>query len=615
MIFRVRDPPTSNTSVCAQSTSQKPTNNQQSPTPEASEAELESIEAAQVDPTRAIGRKRYEKLRPQLSYIETTEDPFEEIVIRAETYFPGLTNIVRDQSSSYIVEQAKYEPPLSLPSEQHPLSQSRQQIPANSSAIRQNPFNTSISKSKRQGEEELDRRIMMYSRANRNPNTCYAHNFHQDSHQQSSPVHQVMHHGNYYAQQSMANNFQPPFTFESDVDERTTYDYRDFQAARQKFEQHGSLGQTLVPAPRNPLRRLDIRPQHSIVGTVMSSGPSESTFSVGGVGRICQMNASSNHHPPPFQNPLNPQHSLNQESSALVRRESHNPFSRECGCGPGTGCGVLPDTPIHRDQGNQREAIKKYLVSEEVGPGGVKSVFSFPDGMEPSDLTLLRAAISANQPKDAFIPEDNDDLEEQLNRQLEKACVDSRSLQSVSNQASQRLQSQTSMPIQHIQTVSHASGANVIRGGGGGGGGGGDLMHMVVQHHHHQRPNITKTGDRDTQALSNSRAENPLDTLIYNGISNDFVGPNSPGQLPVFSGYPIYHRHHCQLQPNTATATTTNSSNSWRISPAHQQQGVQGNYQARTMYNSSRFDPMSTGTGRGQTQPTHFTTDSRFMMG
>lgn len=614
MIFRVRDSLANNTSVCAQSTSQETTNNRPSPTPEASEAEIESIERAQADPARANGRKRYENLRPQLSYIETTEDPFEEIVIRAETYFPGLTNIVRDQSGSYIVEQTNYDslpPPTSV---RYPIPQSRQRIPPNNLAVRQNSFNTSISKNKRRGEEELDRRIMMYSRANRNPYTYYVHNSHESSHQPSSPAHQVMHHGSCHAQQPLTNNFQPPCTAESGMDERTTYDYRDFQAARQKFEQHGSLSQTVAPTPRNHFRRLDIRPQYTVIGTVTSSRPSESGLSVDGVGRICHINTPNTPHSSAFQTSLlNRQPSLSQESGVVVKRDLHNSYSRVCGCSPGSGCGVLPHTPIHRDQGSQREAIKKYLVSEEVGPGGVKSVFSFPDGMEPSDLTLLRAAISANQPKDAFIPEENDDLEEQLNRQLEKTCVDSRSLQPMSNQASQRSQSQTSTPIQHTQGVSHASGANMIRGGGGG-----DLMRMVVQHHHHQRPSNPKMGDRDAQeAIAKSKSGNPLDTLMYNGISNDFVGPNSPGQLPIIPGYPICHRHQCQPQLNTATSatTTTNISNSWHISPAHQQQGMQGSYQPHTMYNSVRLDPMSTATGRGQTQPAHFTTDSRFMMG
>ncbi|VDK20532.1 unnamed protein product [Taenia asiatica] len=612
MIFRVRDPTANNTSICAQSTSQEPTNNRRSPTSEASEGEIESIGTAQVGPVRAIGRKRYENLQPQLSYIETTEDPFEEIVIRAETYFPSLTNIVRDQSSSYIVEQTNHEtlpPPTSV---QHPIPQSRQRVPSNNSAVRQNPFNTSISKSKRRGEEELDRRIMMYSRANRNPYTYYVHNSHKGSHQPSSPAHQVMHHDSYYAQQPLTNDFQPPCTSESDVDERTTYDYRDFQAARQKFEQHGSLSQTVVPTPRRHFQCLNVRPQYSVIGTVTSSRPSESGLSVDGVGRIRQINAPTTSHSPSFQTPLNRQPSLSQESGAVARRESHNSFSRVCVCSPGSGCGVLPHTPIHRDQGSQREAIKKYLVSEEVGPGGVKSVFSFPDGMEPSDLTLLRAAISANQPKDAFIPEENDDLEEQLNRQLEKTCVDSRSLQPVSNQASQRSQLQTSMPIQHIQSVSHASGANMLRGSGGG-----DLMHMVLQHHHQQRSNNPKMGDRDTQeAIAKSRSGNhPLDTLMYNGISNDFVGPNSPVQLPTTPGYPICHRHQCQPQLNTATAATTNSSNSWHIPPVNQHQGMQGNYQHHTMYNSLRFDPVSTGSSRSQTQPTHFTIDSQSIMG
>ncbi|KAL5111293.1 hypothetical protein TcWFU_001017 [Taenia crassiceps] len=609
MIFRVCNPPANSTSGCAQSTSQEPTNNRGSLTPEVSEAEIESIGTAQVDPASAIGRKRYENFRPQLSYIETTEDPFEEIVIRAETYFPGLTNIVRDQSSSYIVEQPNYEPLPPPASVQHPIPQSRQRIPPNNSAVRQNPFNTSISKSKRKGEEELERRIMMYSRANRNPHTYYVHNSHESSHQPSSPADQVMHHGSYYAQQPLTNNFQPPCTSESDIDERTTYDYRDFQAARQKFEQHGSLSQTVVPTPRNHFRRLDVRPQYLVNGTATSSRPSESGLSVDGVGRICQINAPNIPHSLPFQSPLNSQPSLSQESGAVVRVESRNSFSRVCGCSPGSGCGVLPHTPIHRDQGSQREAIKKYLVSEEVGPGGVKSVFSFPDGMEPSDLTLLRAAISANQPKDAFVPEENDDLEEQLNRQLEKTCVDSRSLQSMSNQASYRSQSQTSMPVQHIQSVSHASGSNMIRGGSGG-----DLMHMVVQHHRHQRSNNPRMEDRDTKEAK-GRSGNPLDTLMYNGISNDFVGPNSPGQLPISPGYPICHRHQCQPQLSTTTpaTTTTDSSSSWHISAAHQQQGMQGNYQPHAMCNSSRFDPVSTGTGRGQ--PSQFTTNNRFIMG
>ncbi|VDM33520.1 unnamed protein product [Hydatigera taeniaeformis] len=609
MIYRVCGPPPNNTSCCAQSTSQESTNIQRNLTPEISEVEVESTEAAQVNPVGAVGRKRYENLRSQLSYIETTEDPFEEIVIRAETYFPSLTNIVKDQSSSYIVEQTNYES-LHPPSVQHPIPQSRQRISSINSAVRPNPFNTSSSNSKRRGEEELDRRIMMYSRANRNPHTYYAHNFHDNSHQMTSSVHQVMHHGSYYAQQPLIKNFQSPCTSESDVDERTTYDYRDFQAARQKFEQHKSLSQTVAPTPRNHLRRLDVRQQHSVIGTVTSSRPNEGGISVEGAGHNCQIKTSNAPHLPPLQTPINRPPSLSQESCALARRELHNSFSRICGCGQGSGCGVLPDKPIHQDQSSQREAIKKYLVSEEIGPGGVKSVFSFPDGMEPSDLTLLRAAISANQPKDAFVPEENDDLEEQLNRQLEKACVDTRGLQSVSTPAPQRSQPQTSMPIQHIQSVSHGSSANPIRGSGGE-----DLMHMVVQHHHYPRSNIPKADDRDTQeVLPKSRNGNPLDTLMYNGISNDFVGPNSPSHMQITSGYSMCHRHQCQPQLNAATAATTNN-NSWHIPPTHQQQRMQGNYQPHTVYNSVKFDSMSTGAGRGQTQPTHFTTDNRFIMG
>ncbi|KAL3310933.1 hypothetical protein Ciccas_010493 [Cichlidogyrus casuarinus] len=53
--------------------------------------------------------------------------------------------------------------------------------------------------------------------------------------------------------------------------------------------------------------------------------------------------------------------------------------------------------------------LQQYVVAEEPGPGGVKKTFSFPAGESPGDMTLLRAAVAANQPQDAFIPEDFDE--------------------------------------------------------------------------------------------------------------------------------------------------------------------------------------------------------------
>ena len=620
MIYRVRDPPTVNTSstLGAQSLSQTPTASKlRSPTPEASEGENESTEIVpRVDPPQVVARKRYNNLPRQLSYIESTDDPFEEIVFRAETYFPGLTNIVADQSGSYIVEQTACDSTPqpskpSLPSVPLPIGQHKQQQhPINSSNTRQNPFNTSIAESKRRGEEELDRRIMMYSRANRNPHNYYSYSFHGGSHQQSLQVHrQIIPCGNYLPQQPLnANNntFQAPCTSDLDMDERTTYDYRDFQAARQRFEQRVPISQTAPPAPKNHFYRSDLRSQHSTTSTVM---PNESKCNAA-VGSLCQMNAPYAHRPPPFHATFNSQPSVSHENSALVRRDPRNLFSGGCGCGPGAGCGALPDTPIHRNQGNHQEAISKYLVAEEMGPGGVKSVFSFPGGMEPSDLTLLRAAISANQPKDSFIPEENDDLEEQLNLQLERACVDPQSLQLLHNQAPLQSQLQSQLPIQHMQTVSRTSGANLM-GDGSGVGAGGGVTHMTVQHHHHQRPNLIKVGTREAhEDLSNTRDGNPLDALMYNGISNNFVGPNSPEQIPS-SGYPICQQHH-QAQPKGARTSANNEG--WHISSMHQQQ-PQANYKAFTTYSSSRTDSVPIAGGRVSTQTKDPTiTDERYMM-
>ncbi|VDN41996.1 unnamed protein product [Dibothriocephalus latus] len=96
-------------------------------------------------------------------------------------------------------------------------------------------------------------------------------------------------------------------------------------------------------------------------------------------------------------------------------------FLTGCSCGPGSGCGALASEAMVRRSDNMVdvETIQQYLVAEEPGPGGVKKVFNFPLGSEPGDLTLLRAAVSANRPKDAFIPEENDDIETQLDHQFQ----------------------------------------------------------------------------------------------------------------------------------------------------------------------------------------------------
>lgn len=607
MIFRVRDPPSTSTSV-AQPTSLKLSESQPSLSSESSEADNESVVRVKIDPVQVAPRGRQGNLQPHVSYVESGENPFEEIVIRAETYFPGLTNIVRDPARSYIIEQTSFEtqPPAQSPLEPsvpRPVAQPRRQLIGSSSKPHPNPFNASAAESKRQAEEELDRRIMMYSRSNRNPHSFYGqHSFYGNPYQQGPPV---MQYGGYCSQQSQVNNYQQPYLTEPDVEERTTYDYRDFQAARQIFEQRSIMGPPAPPPmPQNHLHRLELRPQNSIAGP---NKPSQSVSNGGCAGPICPLNNAPK-PAPRFQSAFNSQPPTNQEgpTGPHVKSESRNPFSGGCGCGPGAGCGALPDTPIHRDQGNRREAIKKYLVSEEVGPGGVKSVFSFPGGMEPSDLTLLRAAISANQPKDAFIPEENDDLEEQLNRQLEKTSGDPRGIHLVHEQSPhqapqhQQPQSQMTPPV---YSVSRAIGPS-----------------MTGQHH--QRPSISKSGARHSHDGSGSGGtENSLDTLLMNGITNNFVGPNSPNQAQVSAIYPMCNHHHHQHQSQAIVGNNApaigGGTGGWHFSGPSQQQGFGGNYQTYTTYNSSRFDaiPIGGGEGRNQTQPSQSNADGLFMMG
>ncbi|VDD77504.1 unnamed protein product [Mesocestoides corti] len=584
MIFRVRDPPVSATSSVSAPPPAQALTNHRSPISEGSEADIDSIEATHIDPSAAIGKRKHEVPQPKLSYIDSTEDPFEEIVIRAETYFPGLTNIVGNQASSYIVEQTNYEP--SAPSQRR-TAPPRQHLPTVNSNTRQNPFNTSIAESKRRGEEEIDRRIMMYSHANRKPRTHHGHSLHANPYQQGSPIHSVIHYGGYYSQN--LSNPQPPCTSESDMDERTTYDYRDFQAARQRFEQRGLTSQAALLPPRNPLHRIDLRPQHSITSTVMSTGPNRAGF---GVSEMVPMHPP--HPSPSHSSMLQPQFvsqpntsEINQEGSALVRREPRNLFSGGCSCGPGSGCGALPESPIRQEHMVHREAIQKYLVAEEVGPGGVKSVFSFPGGVEPSDLTLLRAAISANQPKDAFIPEENDDLEEQLNRQLEQACPDIRTFQENPIRPTQPPQ-----PPHHAQpqvpTVGRTSGGSMMVGGGG---------QSRSQYQTTQKPNIVST--EEEQALSpHSNTENPLNTLMYNGIIHQFAGPSNPSQLQSSSRYPMQNQ--AQL-------------NNWHNSPQHRQP-MQGHYQNFTTYNSTGLDSLPVTGGRSTGPPTHLNSENRFMI-
>lgn len=630
MIFRVHDPPNTSSRL---SRPRKSSKYRDSVSSTSSASDNESAEDLKVDPARvSCRRRRHESLQARLSYVDSGEDPFEEIVIRAETYFPNLTNIVRDPASSYIVEQAPYDtqPPTgpSLPpSIPRPYIQPRRPLLRSASASRANPFNTStIAEAKRRAEEELDRRIMMYSRSHRNSFSFYSQPNYPGGggspYQQSGPSCG----GGYCSQpqcsQSQCNNFQSqlqqnqPQQQLQDMDERTTYDYRDFQAARQIFEQKSTMGQQQAappPMPRNHLHRIDLRQQNSVASTNESLGGCSSGGC--GPGAICPL-SNAPQPAPRFQHMFNSQPTQmepqNQESvnpGAIMKREPRNPFAGGCGCGPGAGCGALPDTPIHRGQGNPREGIKKFLVSEEVGPGGIKSVFSFPGGMEPSDLTLLRAAISANAPKDAFVPEDNEDLEEQLNLQLEKTCMDPRSVHMVHEQNSHQ-QSQTSGPAlspppsqhqnQPMYTVGRAMGTSMNNG---------NIMHMTVQHH--QRPSLPKSGPRQPppppqqDGQGSVRSENPLDTLLMNGISNNFVGPNTPTQGQHSVPYFMCNHHQNSMQ-----------------FPGGPRQGFGGNYQTFTTYNSSRFDAMQAGDnsnnagGVERIQHQQSTNaDNRFMMG
>ncbi|KAM7541380.1 hypothetical protein Aperf_G00000028374 [Anoplocephala perfoliata] len=606
MIFRVRDPPSISASV-AQPTSRKRSENQSAPSSESSEEDNESVVRVKIDPIQVAPRGRQGNLQPHVSYVESGENPFEEIVIRAETYFPSLTNIVRDPARSYIIEQTSFEtqPPIQSslqPSVPRPIAPPRRQLIGGSSEPRPNPFSASAAEAKRQAEEELDRRIMMYSRSNRNPHSfCGQHSSYGNPYQQGPPA---MQYGG-YCSQSQFNNHQQPYSTEPDMEERTTYDYRDFQAARQIFEQRSVMGPPVPPPmPQNHLHRL--RLQNSITST---GKPSQNACNGGCAGPICPLNNAPK--PAPRSQPtFDRQPSINQEGSTdpQDKSESRNLFNGGCGCGSEPSCGALPDTPIHRDQGNPGEAIKKYLISEEVGPGGVKSVFSFPGGMEPSDLTLLRAAISANQPKDAFIPEENDDLEEQLNRQLEKTCVDPRSIHMVHEQSPHQVQQHQQLHSQtrpSVYTVSRAVGPS-----------------MTGQPH--QRPSISKSGARHSlDGSENGRTVNPFDTLLMNGITNNFVGPNSQTQAYGSATYPMCNHHHHQHQPhanvgnNVANIGNGSSTGGWHPPGPFQQPGFGGNYQTYTTYNSSRFDAIPIGGGggggRNPTQLPQSNTDGRFM--
>ncbi len=580
MIFRVPDPPTTTKSSNLRVVSPISTPSRESPQisePSETDAGDSSIDQKLVP---VHENNLGESARPKLSYIESTEDPFEEIVIRAETFFPGLTNIVGPPSSSnYLFEQ----PP-----------------PQRKLTVRQNAVITPQAEGKRKGEQEIDRRIMMYSQANRKPHGHYMQYQHQPHHQ-GPPGQSVIHYGGYYTQ-PMPPPPPAPAVNEPDMDERTTYDYRNFQAARQRFEQRGLVSQP-GPAPptRNHFHRPMLRPQHSITSTVMSMGPSNpmgnSMFPMQSMAPQAPqiqptfVPQTTNIHNGNNNNNTAPMGHGSNDAGAIVRREPRNIFAGGCGCGPGSGCGALPEAPIQRESITDREVIQQYLISEEMGPGGVKSVFNFPGGVEPSDLTLLRAAIAANQPKDAFIPEENDDLEEQLNIQLQNACPDIETLQQGPVQppaAAAAPQAAQQPPNHHPQGTQRQYFQTVGRAGGNAG------MMTVGGGHHASRPSILKqhsqpqpTTQADQQQQQQPQSgmggggDNPLNSLMFNGIGNFMVGPNSPGQ----QGIPMYQQ------------------SSW-----HQQQSQQQQQQPQlqpqnsfTTYSASSFDavPMN---GRGQNQ-------------
>lgn len=207
---------------------------------ETSEASVETVEEARLVPSRhplvhqkanasAISQK------PRLSYIESTDGsttpPFEEIVIRAETYFPSWTNIAEGGYQT-----------------------SQRETAANTKANRR----LSSAELKQRNERDIDQRILMTTNATRKPrmhffnqqqpqHQTYQHPSQDLSNNNNNQNPPIMHYGGCYSQ-PMSHHQQPmdgQMVQETEPEERTTYDYRNFQVARQRFEQRGIISQAM----------------------------------------------------------------------------------------------------------------------------------------------------------------------------------------------------------------------------------------------------------------------------------------------------------------------------------------------------------------------------------
>nr|VZI37104.1 unnamed protein product [Spirometra erinaceieuropaei] len=319
--------------------------------------------------------------KPKLSYeVASDNEPFEEIVIRAETFFPELKNIVESSTSTYLFEN-NFKNPIAPRVAKTPLEDRSSYLPRTASLFANNQFRR---------QKNLQQQGLIPPGCAMHPCTNLQH-----QHSQPHPNQMMMQYSGYYPPGPQP----PPPPHASPVQgsevERTTYDRRNFQAALQHFEQR-----SLVSQP--PLRpsSLFMSPELRVMDSKLP--------------------------PPPLPPPSLPQPPRPSASTAHAVMKSVPAFLTGCSCGPGSGCGALTSEAMVRRSDNMAdvETIQQYLVSEEPGPGGVKKVFSFPLGMEPGDLTLLRAAVSANRPKDAYIPEENDDIETQLDQQLQAVRPD-----------------------------------------------------------------------------------------------------------------------------------------------------------------------------------------------
>ncbi|VDL96936.1 unnamed protein product [Schistocephalus solidus] len=320
--------------------------------------------------------------KPKLSYeVASDSEPFEEIIIRAETFFPELKNIV--ESSANLFENS-FKNPIAPGVPKSPLEDRNPHLPRTASLFANNQFRR---------QKNLRQQGLLSPGCAMHPCSSLQH-----QHPQSHPNQIMMQYSGYYPPGPQHPPPLEPPGRGPEV-ERTTYDRRNFQAALQHFEQRSLASQP----PLKPTSFF-MSPELRFMDSKLSPPPP----------------------PPPLPPSSLPQPSKPSASVSQTVMKKVPGFLTGCNCGPGSGCGALTSEAMVRRSDNMTdvETIQQYLVAEEPGPGGVKKVFSFPMGAEPGDLTLLRAAVSANRPKDAYIPEENDDIETQLDQQLQAVRPD-----------------------------------------------------------------------------------------------------------------------------------------------------------------------------------------------